>query len=171
VTFFELLQRLLTCAADALDATQHPAPTEQHVVVGLPVHENCCDDDGGDIGGQLTVNLTRYYPSRTFPEEDATIVLCAPPFRAADIDVEIIRCAPFDREVNGLTCDPTIAGRVDSDASAVWSGVVCCLVELHSTDPYLEWVVRQQIVVGPEGGCVGTRLSISVGFPGECGCE
>jgi hypothetical protein len=169
VTIFELLQQLLECAANALDATSYQAPSRQCITAGEPVWEDCCDDSVGNVGGQLTVNVVRYYPSTTFPDEDSRVVTCGPPLRAADINVQVLRCAPVWDGNGSAPCDDTVAERLDSDSEALWNGVICCLLDLHRTE-FIEWTLRQQVVNGPEGGCVGSTLTITVGMPSTCGC-
>lgn len=159
---YDVAAELLACACAALEATTAGCPARATVVAGEAAWDDCCE-------GQLTVSVPTIFPSTTFPDPDTRNAVCGPPFTAFDVDVEIVRCAPT---VNSSGRAPSVADLNASaliwhlDARAVWTGVLCCL-HAHR----LEWnsVVRQQIALGPEGGCVGSRLTVTVGLT-DCVC-
>lgn len=166
--YFDVADTLLQCAADALSSTTtRGAPERQAVVIGVPAHDNCCD-------GQLTASLMRIFPSTNFPDEDTFSMICGPPFMVLHIDIEIVRCAPT---LDNLGHAPTLEEITESsqlvaiDARAVWAGVACCLKQNVDNPPYWNAAARPQEFITPDGGCVGSRLTVYVGLTSGCGCE
>lgn len=164
---YDVAQIILACARDALDETFAGAPEKSYVVIGTPAHDDCCAD-----GGQLTITLTRQYASTQFPSEDITQVQCGPAFTALDLDVEIVRCHP---SIDELGRAPTIEEMENAaqtayvDMLTVWNAVACCLIVMREQQNWSS-VMRRQVPISPEGGCAGSRLSITIGLTRGCEC-
>ena len=163
--------QLLSCAYSALGAvTGVGLPQRVAVTPGPPTWDGCdC--------GLLTVHASRLYTSTTFPADaggETSQRRCGNPYLAVDVTVSIVRCAPTFG-VN--SAPPTVEKEIEAarvlwdDAAAVLSGVACCLQTLYDARTIHEYVVRQQVVIGPEGGCVGTDTSLTVGFVNGCMCK
>lgn len=163
--FFDLAEMLLECAASGLqNDTTLGVPAYRAVVIGEASHDNCCE-------GQLTVAYTRQFPSSQFPEEDFFTTTCGPPYTVLEYDIEHIICSPT---INGLGRFPAAqaitenAKEVLIAARAIWAAVACCL-QANLRD--FNSVMRAQEAITPEGGCVGSRLTVWIGLTTGCGCE
>lgn len=165
---------LLDCACAKLQLTETGCPDRRCIVPGIePEAVNCCHP-----GGQLTVNVVRTYPSRQFPVPDlGTPNNCDAPYQVATFNVTVFRCMPVGSVEHPPSCaklDDT-ALVVLSDMEAVRQGVVCCLRDRDTLMPTLGdayvWGLGDHLPVGPEGGCVGTNLTVLVGLPTcwDCG--
>lgn len=167
MVIFDVAAMILACATVSLDdTTSAGAPARRYVAIGLPAHDDCCE-------GQLTVSLVRHYTSMSFPTQDTVQVQCGMPYVAIDLNVEIIRCAPT---LDNLGRPPTI-GEINAssqlvaiDALAVWNGVACCLQTRREVDDWAS-VMRETQYITPGGGCVGSRLFITVGLTKGCPCQ
>ena len=159
-------QTILDCARAGLEATSNQAPARVYVSMGEPAHDDCCD-------GQLVAWWSRQYPSGTFPDEQFRSALCGWTQTAVEVNVEVVRCSPGP-DVNGNPPSVQALEEVSRvtyiDARAVWTSVLCCLV--HHVRPPSRWsaVVGQQVPIGPEGGCVGSRMTVVVGLIDGCAC-
>lgn len=163
--FYDIANNLRLCAYHEVHTrTKLGAPSNSYVTVGVPSHDNCCD-------GQLTASIMRIYPSSLFPEEDYRKAPCGPAFVAVHIDIEIVRCAPM---IDGQGHFPSIqeidgsSRQVYIESQAVWRGVECCLSA--NADKWAS-TIREQAFITPEGGCVGSRLTVIVGLTNGCDCE
>lgn len=165
---FDLAAEILACARAELELTSAGAPERSCVHVGEVAHDDCCDPPGG----QLSVTITRVYPSSSFPDDDSTTLPpCGPPFAAVDLTVQIVRCAPgMSDDGKPPTCAEIEAGaRVAYlDARAIWKGVRCCLMAMPLDRTS---VVGEQTFIGPEGGCQGSSLTITIGLIDGCECD
>lgn len=159
-------EAILDCVVASLDESPAQSPARAYISVGEPAWDDCCD-------GQVAVWWSLVYPSSTFPDSDTRPVQCPSPITAIEFQVEIVRCAPGPDQ-NGV--GPSVEALMESarltdlDARAVWLGVMCCL-RTHKEHPD-NWssIVAGQVPVGPEGGCVGSRLTFTVGVIDGCGC-
>jgi hypothetical protein len=167
---FDAAQSILDCVIEALDASVNQTPRRAYISIGEPAWDDCCDGAGG---GQLVVWWANVYPSRAFPDADVGPVNCHAPFTAVQFNVEIVRCAPSSDE-NGEP--PSVAALMASaeetmaDARAVWRGIVCCL-RTHDIDDNWASIIESQVPTGPEGGCVGSLTTFTVGLIDGCGCS
>lgn len=181
----EAASDLLDCVCATLDdlATQvedYPGcPTCRRCLVpGLPAWDDCADPCTGDVGGQLTVNLSRMYGSTNFPAEDNTpqnVRGCTPPLSTAvELVVTVLRCAPGPTEDG---CPPSCedleaAARITHiDAVGVFNAITCCLAVTGGRGrrrgrPY---ILGRQQTLGPQGGCVGVEQRVTIALPG-CKC-
>jgi hypothetical protein len=125
--------------------------------------------DGCDQCGQLALAATRPYLSDQFPIEAVVTSTMGPQPGAIlcnDMVVQIIRCAP---EPQGNELAPTVealdasAQVVTADAYAVMCATVDVLSTMETAGEILDFMVRQQVYVGPQGACVGSELQFVVG--------
>lgn len=157
--YFEVAERFLDCACDALALTTCGCPTCRCVLAGAVAWDHCCD------GGQLYASVERVYPSDPFPENMTEPAPCGVQL-AADLVIGILRCAPTqDNSGKPPSCEKqsAFAAMVFEDAYAIQNAITCCLAALLGEPCWLRsYVVRDQIFVGPEGGCGGSELRFTV---------
>ncbi|MFG2404282.1 hypothetical protein ACGFR8_08060 [Streptomyces brevispora] len=180
----DLAEAVLACVCVALDETaadvegQPGCPCRTCVVPGTPAWDDCVDPCSGDdgAGGQLTVNYARIYGTSRFPQEDLEVRGlrgCQPAATtAAEMVITLLRCAPT---VNENGCPPTCeelsaAARVTHvDAATVYNALMCCLPKTAGRRGR-RFVMGQQKVIGPQGGCVGIEQRVIVALPGCAPC-
>lgn len=161
--FLDVIQAIFDCVRDGLASTTNQAPARAYVTMGEPAWDDCCV-------GQLAVWWTRIYPSARFPDADTRPIVCAGAQTAVEVAIEVMRCAPSS-DVNGNP--PTVAAMQEAarvanvDARAVWLAVQCCLASHRG-----EWsaIVSSQVPMGADGGCVGSRMLVTIGIEDGCGC-
>ncbi|GAA2945988.1 hypothetical protein GCM10020227_11060 [Streptomyces flavovirens] len=137
-----------------------------------------CEDpcDGTGAGGQLAVSIARIYPSTRFPDLDREVRgvrgCQPPPTTAAEMVITLLRCAPA---VNEHGCPPTCAELSDAarvthvDAATVYNALLCCL-PLTGSRRGRRFVMGEQRIIGPQGGCVGIEQRVTVALPGCAPC-
>jgi hypothetical protein len=159
-----LTQELLDCVCASLEKTSCGCPCRAFVASGTVAWDSCCD------GGQLWVGVDRIYAYGTFPAP-AGIVTCSPPL-ATDIVIGVLRCAPTindQGEAPSAAALSASSAQVYEDAYAVTNGVLCCLTPTARQRPF---VMGNQRPIGPQGGCVGTELRLTVALVDPPpGCE
>jgi hypothetical protein len=116
------------------------------------------------------VSLTRVAPTESFPTEQVTMVGldCGPAYELAEITVQLVRCAP--QALNSQTAPSpeklTEHARQNMiDANQIRKSVsqaLCALKEDFSSG--LDYFVRSQLMLGPEGGCDGSELYLYAGL-------
>lgn len=161
---YDVVRAIFDCVRFGLGETSNQAPARAYVSMGVPAWDDCCD-------GQLVVWWSRVYGSSTFPDADTRPIVCQSPWTVVEVNVEIVRCIPgSDRNGNPPSVESLEeAARVANvDARAVWTAVQCCLVNHREV---WEARVTGQVVAGPDGGCVGSRLTILVGVIDGCACS
>lgn len=181
----DLAETVLACVCMALDDVaaevegQPGCPCRACVVPGTPAWDDCSDPCSGDDGpgGQLTVNFARIYGTSRFPQEEIDNVQgtrgCQPPATmAAEMVVTLLRCVPT---VNENGCPPTCeelsaAARVTHvDAATVYNALMCCLPKTGGRRGR-RFLMGQQKIIGPQGGCVGIEQRVIVALPGCAPC-
>lgn len=154
--------RLLACLKD--EAAQNPKPpavvgfrtgTAGQPLAGL-TEDECCT-------GAAFVRLIRTFPSWSTPAPATTSVSCAQPF-AAEFELSMWRCSPI-----GDISEPPVQDAWDDlhadliNDRLTMMAAICCLWK--QLDPrslaYGDWVP-----VDTDGGCVGSRISITVDLYG-----
>ncbi|MFI0934574.1 hypothetical protein ACH4RG_22990 [Streptomyces sp. NPDC021019] len=184
----DLTSQVLGCVCAALvDASaqipgQPGCPCRACVIPGLAAWDSCedpCGTPAGQDSGQLTVSVARIYSAtlESFPAEARTVFgvkgCTPPPFTAVELVITLLRCAPTP---NDDGCPPSCedleaaARRLHVDMVTVYNALLCCL---PGTDPVRprgrRFLLGQQKVLGPEGGCVGLEQRATVALAG-CGC-
>lgn len=124
--------------------------------------------DACDTCGQLALAVHRNYLSINFPQERTMTEIADPPqYLCADIVVQAIRCVPTVSESGAppsTTALDNSAQDILIDASAVLCTVNATLSKMESNQLILDWMIRQQVYVGPQGACAGSELVVVVGI-------
>lgn len=162
--FRAIAQALLDDLAPRLDNTPGKRPTRIGPVPGAIAWDECdCDN------GQLVISVGRIYLSSSFPnvygESPETLTSCEAPYLAADMTVQIVRCAPLPQGedlapmVQALS---TAHALIVEDATVLMKAVSCKLTALEDAYQISAHVVRPVLIVGPMGGCMGSQLDLAV---------
>ena len=149
-----LTQEILDCVCSSLEKTSCGCPCNAFVAAGAVAWDSCCD------GGQMWVGIERVYATGAFPSP-ASVITCSPQL-AADLVVGILRCAPTLNDQGEAPSPERLtesAAQVYEDAYAVVQGVLCCLVPTSKARPFVMGIQRP---VGPQGGCCGSELRLTV---------
>jgi hypothetical protein len=171
----DVAETLLACALDGIEnAPDGAGPVARSCVVWGGTAWDCdC--------GQLSVAVGRQYPSHTFPQEGGAggpVTKCGPPIWVVTYTIEILRCVPGQGDDDKPPpCEAVNeAARLAAiDAWAVKNGVICCLNSMQKdlTDngatAITNFMVRDQLAVGPQGYCGGSALTVLVGLR-NCWC-
>lgn len=159
---------LLECVRVGLAATEAGAPDRVCEVPGQLAWDGCeC--------GTLAVTVDRIFQSATFPQpagDNELAAQCASAYLAVDATVTVLRCAPNPQ---GTALAPTctaldaaaLAWFIDMDA--VRSALACCLLDMRTADTIVEFVLRDTVPAGPQGGCVGSDTRLTFGIA-NCLC-
>lgn len=160
LTFYQVSARLLT----AVKAELTDVPGRACVVPGAIAWDDCnCD------GGQLAISLNRIFASDSFPTEITVPISggCDAAYLVGEITVQVIRCAPQPQgEALSPTCTvlDTTAQLIMADALTIFNAVECELRDEYDANEIADYIVRQSVIVGPEGGCVGSELFTQIGL-------
>lgn len=117
--------------------------------------------------GLLAVSVAQIYPTATFPDLLTEVSGgCDPSREAAEIIIQVIRCAPQGTEAlsPGVTALDASAQEILLDAYELILSVRETLCQLESNGDILEFLVRPLISVGPSGACVGNEIRVLVGL-------
>jgi hypothetical protein len=154
--------------AEALRAAVHLAlsnkPSRSCVVPGLVAWDECCE-------GQLAVTVVRTYLSDTFPDPMLSEMSmdCGPAWEVAEISIQILRCAPQPQGSDtapDCTALDASAQEVYRDMSEVMTATALKLCQMERETFEIEnQLITSQMMIGPEGGCVGSDLRALIGLP------
>jgi hypothetical protein len=150
--------------AKLLDAAVYAELTtkpERHSVVPGAIAWDACDC------GMLAVSVGQVYLTDTFPEPMSAVIspACTAAFEAAEIVVQLIRCAP---NPDGQALWPTTAALevaaqvMAEDAAETMRAAARELCELQRADQIIDHLIGVVDPRGPEGGCVGVQLGLIV---------
>lgn len=119
--------------------------------------------------GMLRLSVQRTFFYESFPSElGAVINGCEVAQFAADIVIQIIRCAPSPGEQGEPPSTAALAAsaqQVSIDAYEAMTAVLCELQDMASADEIDGYLVRSSTSQGPSGGCVGSQFTATVGVP------
>jgi len=151
------LAKLLEAALYA-DLTTKP---ERHSVVPGAIAWDACDC------GMLAVSVGQVYLSDTFPEPMASVISpsCAAAWEAAELTVQLIRCAPSPggQQLWPSTDRLEAAALVMAqDAAEILGTASRTMCELAEADQIVDHLIGTVDPQGPEGGCVGVQLGLVV---------
>lgn len=136
---------------------------ERYGVVPGAIAWDACDC------GQMAVAISRTYLSDTFPTPETEMIgNCQSAWEVSEYVVQVIRCAPGpDGQGNPPTTDAEdlCAQLVTADAFEAMTAAVRLLCSMKDGDLVTDFLVVDQMVQGPEGGCVGTELRLLVALP------
>lgn len=154
-------------AMSALDDAVKGCPCHAWVADGRPADDFCCEPCVADRdGGQLVVWLDRLFPFERFPAASGGPHRCPVQF-AATFNIEIVRCAPTvddsGRPPRRAAIEASARQR-HADVSALLRGAQCCVETCE------QWSFGAVTSRGPEGGCVGSLLPVTVAVP-TCACD
>lgn len=154
---------VLSACTDQLMSTPGGKPARVGMVPAAIAWDEC------DTCGLLALSVNRFFLSDQFPIEATTADKCEGSVLAADLVMQIIRCVPQPGD-GGRDLAPTVDALNSSaissiaDAEAVMCATVETMRDLYLSNEIVEYMVRQQIFVGPEGACVGSELQFIIGF-------
>jgi hypothetical protein len=123
--------------------------------------------DECEVCGMLALSITRFFLTENFPVE-VTTADHGPtgPILGADLSIQAIRCAPQPAEGELAPSVSALNASSQEVLNDAWAVLCAVTTELASMEKDLEiaaWMIRQQMFVGPEGGCVGSDLAVAVG--------
>lgn len=157
--WYEVASRLEQAIYEALTVS----PVRHSVVPGA-IAWDACDC------GLLAVSVGTIYPTEIFPNPALARVgnACDAPLEAAEIIMQIVRCAP-NPDDNGepptTTQLDTSAREVLTDAYEMMRAVSTKLCEMNKAREISDYVMRPLTPQGPAGGCVGNELRAVVALP------
>jgi hypothetical protein len=134
---------------------------DRHSVVPGAIAWDACDC------GMLAVSVGQVYLTDTFPEPMTTVIspACTAAFEAAEIVIQLIRCAPSatGKALWPPTAELEAAAQImDEDAADVMRAAARALCEAQRDDDIIEHLIGVVDPQGPEGGCVGVQLGLIV---------
>ncbi|MEU4406186.1 hypothetical protein AB0F88_16820 [Streptosporangium sp. NPDC023963] len=163
---FDLAAELLGCFCAALEESTAGAACRCSLLAGANVAADLCCDCG-DGNGQAWVRVAEIWPTTaTWPQRLAQMEKCPLNLWAVELEMGAYRCAAkIDNRgrfpsAARLTRDAEV---VMDDAAAMRRAANCCF----RTSEAARQSARRFIVggwrpLGPEGGCVGGQMSVTV---------
>jgi len=157
-----VLPLILSAANDELKYSIGKSPARVGLVPSAIAWDEC------DTCGLLALSINRFFLTDQFPIEASTSDACEGGVLAADMIMQIIRCAPQPAG-DGKSLAPTTdalnnsALMIIDDAKRVMCSVLEQLRSLLLDNDIVDYMIRQQLFVGPEGACVGSELQFVVG--------
>lgn len=148
---------------------------------GVPAGLRECFSVPGSIAwddcqcGQLALSVGPSYYSTTFPQPEnvrRSLAGCGAPYWVAPVTVTMLRCAPTP---TGTDLGPSCAALaqasmiLESDRQVITQALACCLQGWVTDRTIADYVIGPQAPVGPDGGCVGIALTVTVGIS-NCAC-
>jgi hypothetical protein len=158
--FILLAEDLFTCLSAATPGISQP-PAKMSLRGGAAIamdisqtQNECCDGLGW-------VRVGDEWPTNAFPAEDGSILPCGSPSWAMELEAGIARCAPVGDIHYTPTEDEHLAlARLLEEDQAALREAVCCFAADQRGRGWLMNVGRFN-KFGPEGGCVGTVVTIT----------
>lgn len=154
------LEALLGCAQSSFADCGVPVCRAFLSTAVQPPWDVCCECNSGV--GQLWVSVDTVTPLLT-PTQGAGPVKCASWFEA-NVYVGILRCALTVGD-NGEIPDPDALSQealeVLQDRLIIQNAVRCCYGAANDPD---DWTLGAWTSLGPQGGCVGGRLNLTLRF-------
>lgn len=161
--FYTVLRLVRDANIAELQRTDAGSPPRVAIVPGAIAWDDCSEKCG-----QLALSLSRFFLADQFPIElTTTSGAQTGAILVADVSIQIIRCAP---EPQGNALAPAVsaleasAKTVLDDAYAILCSTMTELQDLLDQQQIFDYLVRQQLVMGPEGGCVGSELLVAIGL-------
>ena len=153
--FWLTATELLECVCSALfEEAECGCPCRTMVVDGRPAWDDCCD-------GQLSVWLERPFFHENFPSAITTAQICST-FLAGEYVIQLLRCAPSVKDDGSAPTPAELsesARRIYQDMYISLRALTCCLAE-HKR--YRQYLIREAVIVGPDGGCVGFEIRLTI---------
>lgn len=166
-----LASRLLDCLCEQLPDTVG-GPVCQCCLrpgLGAPADLCCnCLNDGVPAEGQAWVRVSRIFPvTARFPQQQTDRQACQTGAWAAELELGVWRCAGVvDDDGTPPSCERVTRDTTVtlSDAAAMRRALRCCFTDADTLTVVGDWSP-----LGPNGGCVGGRMIITVEFS-DCPC-
>lgn len=148
-------QEILNCICTALEnESECKCPCRHCVIAGTPVWDDCCE-------GQLTVNLERLFFHDNFPTPMTQAQICGTQL-AGTFLIQLLRCAPVVKDDGSApTCNELSESsrKIYQDLYISMNALSCCL---SIAKRERKFVIGEARLVGPEGGCVGFEIRVTV---------
>lgn len=129
---------------------------DRHGVVPGAIAWDACDC------GLLAVSVGPIYLTETFPDPLSRRVgnACDAPWEAAEVIIQVIRCAPNQDDLEPPTTAELDASaqEVLRDAYEMMRAVSVKLCQMNEARDIADFILRQLTPQGPSGGCVGNEL-------------
>lgn len=162
--FYDLAKIILAATKADLATGPSPVPPRVGVVPGQIAWDSCTGEDCG----QLAISLVQTFLCDDFPIAAGTSpqANCAAASIVGWFTMQLIRCAPMGTGAAPPTvpAQDAAAAVVMMDAEVLVQAVSCQLEDLKSSNQIWDYLVLLQMVVGPEGGCVGNQIDFQVQF-------
>lgn len=154
-----LLEQLLECLCEQLALTTAGPVCACCITTGQAVLD-CCACATSGTNGQAWVRVVRIYPSAPrFPAQMVDVQRCPVTGLAVELELGAVRCSQQVTE-DGSTpsCEAQLADAevVLDDAAAMRRALGCCFADGKVL------VINQWQSFGPEGGCVGGFMTVTV---------
>lgn len=168
---YDVAAALLACARTGVAAAEGASDINRACVVWGSVALDQCEC------GELYVSIGRQAPSANFPLEGSSTPTgkCGPPIWMVTYSVVVASCVPIEPDPPPCPALEAAARRASIDAWAVRNGVACCLLSMqrdlteNGATAITNFLIRDQVPYGPEGGCAGSVLTAVVGLR-HCQC-
>lgn len=167
-------QRLLDCLCVAISET-HPVASQPAYCcfrVGDTVAQDAGTGEDLCCSGLAYVRRALIYPTGdTFPNPETDIAVggCGILAWGLSLEMGILRCVPTGTSQRGPTCDEWNAhAAIDAMDQVSLIKALCCFMEFY--DPG-DISVGQVAPFGPEGGCGGNVLGITVMLTNSLCCD
>lgn len=159
----EILNNLQACFCAILAETVGGAPADCCVTAGQPIIADCC-------AGFAWIRLVRSYQTHAFPAHANVPTNCMLDQWAIVVEIGVARCAPASCDSIGNVCCEAQATANDillSDFHAMRKLFSCGCTGISAK----EIVTGDWAPVGPEGGCLASKMTATILSSGNCDCQ
>ncbi|WP_327592445.1 hypothetical protein [Streptomyces chartreusis] len=120
--------------------------------------------------GLLAVSVSQIYLTEIFPEPAVRRVgnACDAPWEAAEIVVQVVRCAPNPDDPMAAPPPEELAASAQEvlrDAYEMMRALSTKLCEMNNERAIADFILRPLTAQGPLGGCVGNEVRAIVSLP------
>ena len=120
--------------------------------------------------GLLAVSVAQIYLTETFPDPLTRRVgnACDAPWEAAEIVVQVVRCAPNPDDPMTAPTTTELDGsarEVLRDAQEMMRALSVTLCQMNADRDIADFILRPLFAQGPAGGCVGNEVRAIVSLP------
>lgn len=139
--------------------TRNVVPTRYGVVPGAIAWDGC------ETCGQLALSKSRDFLTNQFPIEVTSTDLGPGGLLGFDLVTQTIRCVPMpdDRGNPPLMVDlDESAQLIINDGYSQLCATITTLEQMKNQLEIVDYLIRQQLYPGPEGGCAGAELIFTV---------
>lgn len=163
--FYTIITNVLHDLADALAITMGGRPSRIVIMPGGIAWDECGADCGSLIASLGEVYLTDTFPHMGTIRNPVELSYCRASWMVGNFVIQILRCAPVPQGNELTVSDTALAASaqvVMSDACIVLDNAACSLQRMKDIDMFIDYSVSNSVMQGPEGGCVGSELSVSI---------